>query len=243
MWAGDLDSPGGVREAAKAARGRARRARTTARGRRPARRVRAAVDRGICGGRADADPSIELALALDVAHDEAGRWLWLAGGRAGAIAALELWDAESWHALAARQVQFARDTGALVHLQSALNFLARAHLLAGELTTAAQLIEEDRLDRGGNREPAGRVHRDDARGLAGPGGPGICADRGHLAGGDRSAVWAGWSTSRPTRARCSTTALVVTAPRATPPGRLRARSARVRAACRARASRGGVPDR
>ena len=47
--------------------------------------------------------------------------------------ALELWDAESWHALAARQVQFARDTGALVQLQFALNLLAWTHLFAGEL--------------------------------------------------------------------------------------------------------------
>jgi DNA-binding CsgD family transcriptional regulator len=32
-----------------------------------------------------------------------------------------------------------------VYLQSALDFLARAHLLAGELAIAARLIEEDRL--------------------------------------------------------------------------------------------------
>jgi DNA-binding CsgD family transcriptional regulator len=89
--------------------------------------------------------ALELSLALDVTNDEAGLWHWLAGGRASAIVALELWDAESWHALAAIQAQFARDTGALVHLQYALNFLAMAHLLAGKLTTAAQLIDEDRL--------------------------------------------------------------------------------------------------
>jgi DNA-binding CsgD family transcriptional regulator len=89
--------------------------------------------------------ALELSLALDVTNDEAGLWRWLAGGRASAIVALELWDAESWHALAAVQAQFARDTGALVHLQYALNFLAMAHLFAGELTTAARLVEEDRL--------------------------------------------------------------------------------------------------
>ena len=61
------------------------------------------------------------------------------------MVALELWDAESSHALAARVAQFARDTGALLHLQFALNFLAVTHLLAGELATAARLIEEDRL--------------------------------------------------------------------------------------------------
>ena len=41
--------------------------------------------------------------------------------------------------------RFARDTGALVHLQLALNLLARSHILAGELTAAAHLFEEDRL--------------------------------------------------------------------------------------------------
>ena len=43
--------------------------------------------------------------------------------------------------MAARLTQFARDTGALVHLQLALNFLARSHLLAGELAAAALMIE------------------------------------------------------------------------------------------------------
>jgi ATP/maltotriose-dependent transcriptional regulator MalT len=52
---------------------------------------------------------------------------------------------ESWHALAARQAKFARGAGALVHLQFALNYLARAHLVAGELDRAALMIEEDRM--------------------------------------------------------------------------------------------------
>jgi DNA-binding CsgD family transcriptional regulator len=89
--------------------------------------------------------ALELVLALDVAGGEAGRWLWLTGRRAGAILALELWDFESWHALVARQTQVARDTGALVQLQLALNILAWTHIVAGELTAAAQLFEEDRL--------------------------------------------------------------------------------------------------
>jgi ATP/maltotriose-dependent transcriptional regulator MalT len=42
-------------------------------------------------------------------------------------------------------VQVARDAGALVHLRVALNFLAAPHVLAGELTAAELLIEEDRL--------------------------------------------------------------------------------------------------
>jgi hypothetical protein len=61
------------------------------------------------------------------------------------MVAVELWDDASWYALACRQPQVARDSGALVHLQFALDFLARAHILAGELTAAAGLVEEDRL--------------------------------------------------------------------------------------------------
>jgi len=67
------------------------------------------------------------------------------GGRISQIIALELWDFESWYALATRQARLAREAGALVHLQFALNYLARAHLLAGELATAALMIEEDHL--------------------------------------------------------------------------------------------------
>jgi ATP/maltotriose-dependent transcriptional regulator MalT len=61
------------------------------------------------------------------------------------LVALELWDAESWHALVTAQARFARDSGALVQLQYALNSLAAAHLFAGELNAAARLLEEERL--------------------------------------------------------------------------------------------------
>jgi DNA-binding CsgD family transcriptional regulator len=145
MWAGGLGRPGGVRAAAEAAR-------AAPPGPEPPRAVDVLLDAfalRLTQGFAAAAPlltrALELSLALDVANDEAGRWRWLAGGRASAIVALELWDAESCHALAAVQAQAARDTGASVHLQYALNVLAAAHLFAGELTTAARLIDEDRL--------------------------------------------------------------------------------------------------
>jgi ATP/maltotriose-dependent transcriptional regulator MalT len=41
--------------------------------------------------------------------------------------------------------RFARDTGALVSLQYALHVLARGQLLAGDLTAAARMIDEDHL--------------------------------------------------------------------------------------------------
>ena len=145
MWAGDLDSPGGMLEAAEAAR-------AAPPGPEPPRAVDVLVDAfalRLTEGYAAAAPTLrralDLVLAPEVVTDQAGRWLWLAGSRPSGSVAIELWDTESWHFLAARQVEFARDTGALVQLQFALNFLAGAHLAAGEWTTAAALIDEDRL--------------------------------------------------------------------------------------------------
>ena len=146
MWAGDLDRPGGVREAADAAR-------AAPPGPEPPRAVDVLLDafalrftEGYVAAAAALTRALKQVLAINAGTDlEAGRWLWLAGSRASAIVALELWDAESWHALAARLAQFARDTGALVHLQFALSFQAIPHLLAGELASAARLIDEDHL--------------------------------------------------------------------------------------------------
>jgi DNA-binding CsgD family transcriptional regulator len=86
--------------------------------------------------------ALELLLATDFTDGEGSRWLSLSGARDSNIVALEMWDDEAVHLLAARQVQVARETGALVHLQFALSFLARSHMLAGELTTAAVVLDE-----------------------------------------------------------------------------------------------------
>jgi ATP/maltotriose-dependent transcriptional regulator MalT len=146
MWAADLNNPGGAREAAEAAR-------AAPLGPEPPRAVDVLLDAfgiRLTEGYAAAAPTLRRALELVLApeagaEDEAGRWLWLAGARPNTAVAVELWDAESWHFLAARQTQVARDTGALVQLRVALNSLAGAHILAGELTTAALMIEEDHL--------------------------------------------------------------------------------------------------
>ncbi|HYZ56594.1 MAG TPA: LuxR C-terminal-related transcriptional regulator [Streptosporangiaceae bacterium] len=147
MWAGGgLDSPGEVvREVACAAR-------AAPPSPDPPRAVDVTLDAfalRFTDGYAAAAPALtralELLLALSADPDDASRWFWLAGSRVSAVIARELWDFESWHALAARQVRLARDAGALVHLQFALDFLAGSHLLAGELTAAAQMIEEGRL--------------------------------------------------------------------------------------------------
>jgi DNA-binding CsgD family transcriptional regulator len=145
MFAGDLGWPGGLREAAGAAR-------AAPSGPDPPRAVDVLLDAlalrftdGYAAAAAALRGALKLLVSLDADAGEARRWLWLVSGRAGAIIAMELWDFESWHALAARQIQVARDMGALVHLQVGLSSLGVYHLVAGELAEAARLIEEDRL--------------------------------------------------------------------------------------------------
>jgi DNA-binding CsgD family transcriptional regulator len=144
IWANDMASPG-VREAAEAAR-------MAPPGPIPPRAIDVLLDAvalRMTAGYVAAAPALrralESVLALDVSAGESDRWLWLAGGRISQIIAMEVWDFESWHALAVGQVQFSRDTGAVMHLGFALNYLARTYILAGELTAATRLVEEDHL--------------------------------------------------------------------------------------------------
>jgi DNA-binding CsgD family transcriptional regulator len=143
FMAGDLGRPGGVREAAEAAR-------AAPPGPDPPRPVDVVLDalalrltEGHEAAAATLTGALERFVALDAG--EARDALWLAGGRASRIIPMELWDFESGYAVAARQVQAAREAGAFVQLQLALNYLSMLHLLAGELGAAGRLIEEDRL--------------------------------------------------------------------------------------------------
>jgi DNA-binding CsgD family transcriptional regulator len=145
MSADDLGRPGGVREAAEAAR-------AAPPGPDPPRAVDVLLDAvalRFTEGYAAAAPALTRALELLVPTHagvgDARRWLGIASGRAASSIAVELWDFESWHALVDRQVQAARDVAALVHLQWALNSLGHHRLLAGELAAAELLVEEDRL--------------------------------------------------------------------------------------------------
>ena len=134
IWADDLESPGSLRKAAEAAL-------AAPPGSDPPRAVDVMLDgfatrltEGYPAAAATLVRALELMVALSVGTDlEARRWLWIGGGRSSQILALELWDAESWHALAAGPVRVARETGALVALQFALTFLAVSHVVAGEL--------------------------------------------------------------------------------------------------------------
>ncbi|WP_405071886.1 AAA family ATPase [Kribbella sp. NBC_01510] len=91
-----------------------------------------------------------LTKALDQAREaqidaqNIGDWLWLAGNRASGIIAVEVWDFDAAHELALRQDRMARETGALVQLQFALNFRANLLCLTGDLQAVGYLVEEDR---------------------------------------------------------------------------------------------------
>jgi DNA-binding CsgD family transcriptional regulator len=89
--------------------------------------------------------ALELLLDVDFSDEDSGRFLSVSSTRDGNVVALERWDDEALHALAASRVQAARDTGALGHLQFGLSFLARSHIHAGELTAAAMMLDEANL--------------------------------------------------------------------------------------------------
>ncbi|TCM50622.1 LuxR family transcriptional regulator [Kribbella sp. VKM Ac-2568] len=99
-------------------------------------------------GYSAAAPHLTKALArareTDIGADDVGSWLWLAGNRASGIVAIELWDFDTALELALRQDRMARETGALVQLQFALNFRADLQCLTGDLSAVAGLVEEER---------------------------------------------------------------------------------------------------
>jgi DNA-binding CsgD family transcriptional regulator len=81
--------------------------------------------------------------ALAAVRDEGGRdgqnvrWPWIARR-----VAPDLFDDDTWRAIATRNVQIARDTGALAVLPLALNLRSLLHCFDGELASAAALLEE-----------------------------------------------------------------------------------------------------
>jgi DNA-binding CsgD family transcriptional regulator len=116
--------------------------------RRPSDLVLDALALRLSEGYAASGPALRQALdaigTMDVGPADVGRWLWLAGNRAGGTLALEVWDLDAAYALAVRQEQVARDAGALVQVQFAINFRANSTVLSGDLDGAARLVEEDR---------------------------------------------------------------------------------------------------
>ena len=76
-------------------------------------------------------------LSEQVGTEERLRWSWLAGR-----AASFMWDYDSWDVLTARQVQVARDAGALTLLPITLSARASLHVFAGELGLAESVLEQ-----------------------------------------------------------------------------------------------------
>jgi len=145
MYVGDVFLPGGVREAAEAARA-APPAPTPPR---PVDVVLDAFALMLTHGYVAAAPALQQALELlstsDAGTNEARRWRFLAGGRVGMIIAMERCDWESHEALVAGQAQVARDTGALVQLRTAVMALTTVHVMRGEFSVAARMVDEERL--------------------------------------------------------------------------------------------------
>jgi DNA-binding CsgD family transcriptional regulator len=137
IFAGRLGSARGVVEVAEAAR-------AAPQAPRPARAIDLLLDgltsRFTDGYAAGVPP---LRQALDAVSGDDGHteddihWLWLA-----CRIAPDLWEDETWHELATRQLQLARDAGALTLLPLAATYRAGVHVHAGEFAAAAALIEE-----------------------------------------------------------------------------------------------------
>jgi len=92
-------------------------------------------------GRAAATPTLQRASAAfagaDVSVEEVLRWGWLA-----TAAAVFVWDFDTCTAAATRDVQVARELGALDVLSVAVNVLSQAVALSGDFPGAALLIAE-----------------------------------------------------------------------------------------------------
>ena len=151
---------------------------------------------------------------LDVGPTDVDRVLWLAGNRAAGIIATEVWDYDAGRRLAERQVRVARDAGALVQLQFALNFLANNVVLSGDLPRQSPLLEEDRLVSKMTGRAAHRLHRTSSSKRSE-------ATRNERRSSSRarprSTGRAGSSTSRATQPPCCTTASVATSARSSTP--------------------------
>jgi DNA-binding CsgD family transcriptional regulator len=92
-------------------------------------------------GRSAATPTLRRAVAgfsgTEVSIEEVLRWGWLA-----TAAAVTVWDFDTCLAVALREVEVARESGALTVLAVGLNVLTQAVALAGDLADAASLIAE-----------------------------------------------------------------------------------------------------
>ncbi len=137
MYGGLFATSGGLWQAAEAARA----APAASQPPRAADLLLDGLARLITEGHTAAAPTLKRALSAfsseDISKEEALRWLWLA-----CPAAVRLWDDERWDLLSTRQIELAREAGALGLLPLALNQRAGLLLHEGDLAAAASVIEE-----------------------------------------------------------------------------------------------------
>jgi DNA-binding CsgD family transcriptional regulator len=137
LFAGSLARAGGLLEVSRAARAAPRPADPP----RPCDLLLDGLALLFTDGRAAAAPVLERAATgfagTAVSIEEVLRWGWLA-----TAAAVVVWDYETCAAVATREVQLARDAGALGVLAVGVNVLAQAVVLGGDFATAALLIAE-----------------------------------------------------------------------------------------------------
>ncbi len=143
MWEGGPDGDANMAAAAEAARN----ALPSGEAPRAVDLILDALALRLTDGYVAAAPMLTRALAsartLDAGADAADRVLWMAGNRAAGIIANEIWDYDAGRLMAERQVRAAREAGALVQLQFALNFLGNRLVQEGQLEAAAALVDED----------------------------------------------------------------------------------------------------
>jgi DNA-binding CsgD family transcriptional regulator len=140
LFAGRLAGGGGVREVAEAIRA-APWGDASAGPARPSDLLLDGLAVLITEGYAAGTPMVQRALRAfrddPLSVEDELRWLWLASH-----VALELGDDESWDRFTCRQVELARDVGALSLLPIALTSRFGLCLFAGDLAEAASLVEE-----------------------------------------------------------------------------------------------------
>ncbi|WP_226899653.1 helix-turn-helix transcriptional regulator [Nonomuraea phyllanthi] len=99
----------------------------------------ALIGEGHAAGVPRLKPALAAFRADDLPSDEGLDWLWLAG-----TSAATSWDGETWDLLATRHLRLARESDQATALPLALTTRIAVDAFAGELTTAASLVEEVR---------------------------------------------------------------------------------------------------
>jgi DNA-binding CsgD family transcriptional regulator len=136
LFSGRLALGAGVVDVSRAARGLPQPSSP-----RPADLLLEGMARLFTEGHASARPVLERAVIAvgdpELSREQQMRWLPVS-----CTASVELWDDNRWYEDTARYVEVVRDSGALSELPFCLNLRSVALIFAGELSTAAELVDE-----------------------------------------------------------------------------------------------------